>query len=269
MLKRLLIAFALLLVVVPAASAHQRYYVGVLKAPAASLPHPFIETIGNLEGSQCDTQDNVVRIILPEWYPANEYLSCAQAAAETGHRLILVVQYGNCWSIAQDKARLRQVLHTYPHAWAMSLGNEQELSFQGGLSCTPHKSETPRRYAQVWRALEPILHRRSPSTLRIAGEVSPWAGPTYLKAAAHYGLPGAQVFDYHPYPHASTARKRIKFVKLARTYHVQAWADEGLCGKDAWPNLGCVAGSTLEREGYVLAGEWYLAPGTASVGAGS
>jgi hypothetical protein len=89
-------------------------------------------------------------------------------------------------------ANVRRVLAYYARfAWAVSIGNEQELN-QGG------PGQTLREYALRWRALEPIVAALAPGAIRMAGEISP-SGWTYLKRAVRAGRLGAQLVAAHVY----------------------------------------------------------------------
>jgi hypothetical protein len=148
-----------------------------------------------------------------------EALPCVRGAWDAGYRVHLDIQYSNAWSIAQTVAYFRHVLSYYGRfAWAVSVGNEQEL-FQGGAG------KTGRQYAEAWRAVEPVVAELAPHAIRVAGEVSPW-GLSYLKGAVHAGLPGAQVLAVHVYNYPFHFRVPV-FEAWARTLHLPYWFTEG------------------------------------------
>jgi hypothetical protein len=142
----------------------------------------------------------VLRVIVtPLWGGLGshgETASCLRGATAAGYRVHLVIQYLNVWTVAQAAAYSKQVLSYYArYAWAVSIGNEQEL-YQGG------PGQTGAAYAADWRATEPIIAELAPKAIRVAGEISPW-GWQFLKRAVSAGLPGAQALAAHvyTYPH--------------------------------------------------------------------
>jgi hypothetical protein len=232
------------------------FILGFVAGLFASHAHAFTMADGNVQALNCNPHGHsAVRIILPEYFPVDYYLPCANNAVRHGHKLILVDQYRNCAPLRTDRARLRRMIRSYPHAWAIAIGNEQDLSAQGDIGCQPGANTTAAYYVRVWRNLIPILLKRSPHTLRVAGEVSPW-GIDFTTSILKDGLPHVQVISGHPYPQAVVYTPH-KFVGLAHHYHIQAWADEGMCGTGAWAYYGCTTPHTLCKEGYTLGGEWY------------
>jgi hypothetical protein len=161
-------------------------------------------------------------IVTPLWGGLGsngEAVPCLRAARAAGYRVHLVIQYSNLWNEVQTVGYFKQVLSYYGRfAWAVSIGNEQEL-FQGG------PGRTGPQYAEAWQALEPVVAQLAPQAIRVAGEISPW-GWTYLKRAVRAGLPGAQVLAAHVY----TYRFHFAipdFEDWVRSLHLRYWFTEG------------------------------------------
>jgi hypothetical protein len=168
----------------------------------------------------------VLRIIVP--YAGNTgALGCAQRAAAEGYRDYISIQYDNAWRPARVAAYYRRVLPQYaPYAWAVSLGNEQDLS-QGarpphgrsricarGQGCRP--STAGEDYRAVWNAVEPVIARLVPHAIRVYGETSPF-GFTFLKDSFRSGRArGAQAVGFHCYD--------VKGGGLRVVPQVAAWA---------------------------------------------
>lgn len=170
----------------------------------------------------------VLRVVIdPHHGPDGQALGCVQAAVAAGLRVHFAIEYSNRWPIAHDVAYFRRVLAYYaPYAWAISIGNEQELATTG-------VSESAARYAAVWRAVEPVVARLAPHAVRVAGEVSPWGLP-FLRAIYSQRLRGAQALSVHAY---ST---RLGFalndvLSWERATRLPLWVTEGLAGPHAWP----------------------------------
>jgi hypothetical protein len=170
----------------------------------------------------------VLRIVIAPVHGAQgQALGCVQAAVASGIRVNFAINYSNRWSIARDVAYFKSVLGYYaPYAWAVSVGNEQELR-QGGVS------ETAARYAAVWRAVEPVIAKLAPHAIRVAGEVSPWGLP-YLRAIYSYGLPGAQALAVHAYATA-LGFNLGQVLSWEHSTRLPLWVTEGLAGPHAWP----------------------------------
>jgi hypothetical protein len=193
---------------------------------------------------------SVLRVVVQTPYGQNgQALPCVRAARAAGAKLNLAIGYNNLWSTSRIVAYFRHVLALYgPYAWAISIGNEQELSAGKGASATPSG------YAAVWRAVEPVVARMAPQAIRVAGEVSPW-GFSFLRQAYASGLPGAQAIAVHPYA-ASFGFKLGAVLAWVHTTHLPLWATEGLTGPAAWnkPDLHPVPESQLA--GVTLASAW-------------
>jgi hypothetical protein len=133
----------------------------------------------------------VLRIIVPFW-GNGQAPTCASKAAAQGYRVYLSLQYNNRWSPARVAAYFRRTLPQYaPYAWAVSLGNEQDL-VQGGRA-------TGQNYRSVWNAVEPVLASVAPHAIRVYGETSPFGFP-FLQQSFQPGRPrGAQAIAFHCY----------------------------------------------------------------------
>jgi hypothetical protein len=168
----------------------------------------------------------VLRVILN---PGNYQLggiACARDAVAAGYRLHLVIQWWNPWTIAQVQTFFRTILAQLgPYAWAISIGNEQELSAGGpGI--------TGQAYSIVWKAVEPLVAAAAPNAIRVAGEISPW-GLHHLQAAYNSGLPGVQAVSAHPYK-LKGAFAIPDFISWAQSKHLPYWFDEGYLMPGVW-----------------------------------
>lgn len=231
--------------------------------PARALP--MLIGMGNVASIGCANLPlagtSYVRVIAGYQDSPTRMLSCAQAARSAGLRVLLVVQWGNRWSLAQIEQRFRDALRAYCNIrpFAVGIGNEQEGPWNDG------PPESGARYAALWRVLEPMVAHAFPHAIRVAGETSPW-GDTFMESAAAAGLPGAQAYAFHAYPTSGSGGLAAihRFVSNAQAHHVQAWADEGMCGPSVWMTFGCSTAAELTRDGFALAGEWYDATPVAS-----
>jgi hypothetical protein len=133
----------------------------------------------------------VLRIIVPYW-GSGQASTCAQKASAHGYRVYISLQYNNGWRPARIAAYFRRTLPQFAsYAWAVSIGNEQDL-VQGGR-------ETGEQYRSVWNAVEPILARIAPRAIRVFGETSPFGFP-FLEDSFRAGRPhGAQAIAFHCY----------------------------------------------------------------------
>ncbi len=133
----------------------------------------------------------VLRIIVPFW-GNGQAPTCASKAAAQGYRVYLSLQYNNRWSPARVAAYFRRTLPQYaPYAWAVSVGNEQDL-VQGGRA-------TGQNYRSVWNAVEPVLASVAPHAIRVYGETSPFGFP-FLQQSFQPGRPrGAEAIAFHCY----------------------------------------------------------------------
>jgi hypothetical protein len=133
----------------------------------------------------------VLRLIVPYRGRSNG-VACASRAAADGYRVYVSLQYSNAWSPARVAAYYRRTLPQYaPYAWAVSVGNEQDL-VQGAPA-------TGAKYRSVWNAVEPVVARVAPHAIRVYGETSPFGFP-FLEQSFLAGRPrGAQVIAFHCY----------------------------------------------------------------------
>ncbi len=172
---------------------------------------------------------SVLRIVVP-YRGVNNALGCVRQAAADGYRVYISLQYDNGWRPARVAAYVARTLPRYaPYAWAVSVGNEQDLaqgapaphgrstvcSRRGGrVSCRP--STAGEDYRAVWNAVEPILRRIAPRAIRVYGETSPFGFPfledSYLGGPAR----GAQAVAFHCYD--------VKNGGLSVVPQVAAWA---------------------------------------------
>jgi hypothetical protein len=151
---------------------------------------------------------SVLRLIVPYRSRSNA-VDCANRAAAEGYRVYVSLQYDNAWSPARVAAYYRRTLPQYaPYAWAVSVGNEQDL-VQGAPA-------TGARYRAVWNAVEPVLARIDPRAIRVYGEASPFGFP-FLEQSFRAGHPrGAQAIAFHCYD--------VKNGGLSVVPQVAAWA---------------------------------------------
>ena len=175
----------------------------------------------------------VLRIVVPE-YPSPNALRCVARAKTEGYHVYLSFQYGDLWSPARVAAYFARTLPPYaPYAWAVSVGNEQDIISnkrnltQGGhprearvCTGTGHRRHCARStgayYREVWDAAEPVVARLAPRALRVYGETSPW-GFAFLKQSFETKRPpGAQVVGFHCYD--------TKWGGLRVVPRVAAWA---------------------------------------------
>ncbi len=177
----------------------------------------------------------VLRVVVnPKYGATGSAVPCVQAAYQAGFRIHVVIQVWSSWRVKRDAAFFSRVLPYYaPYAWAVSIGNEQELAINSSLH--PRKRDTGltgRQYAAMWRAVEPIVARLAPHAIRVAGEVSPW-GLSYLQDALAAGLPGAQALAAHPDRVPYGLRISIA-LSVARQAGLPLWLTEGLNRPGSW-----------------------------------
>jgi hypothetical protein len=161
----------------------------------------------------------VLRLIVPYRGRSNG-VACASQAAAQGYRVYLSLQYNNAWRPAQVAAYFRRTLPLYsPYAWAVSVGNEQDL-VQGA-----HATGT--KYRAVWNAVEPILARTAPRAIRVYGETSPF-GFSFLQQSFQPRRPrGAQAIAFHCYDVKNGGLSVVPQVaKWAAGKHLPLWCSE-------------------------------------------
>jgi hypothetical protein len=151
---------------------------------------------------------SVLRIVVP-YRGGSHALACAEGAAADGYRVYLSIQYDNAWRPQRVAAYFRRTLAPYaPYAWAVSVGNEQDL-VQGAPGSGVN-------YRAAWNAVEPVLARLTPRAIRVYGETSPFGFP-FLEQSVRSGHPrGAQVIAFHCYD--------VKNGGLSVVPQVAAWA---------------------------------------------
>jgi hypothetical protein len=226
-----------------------------LNAPS---PQEFTVGMGNVQTLGCDNLPldgtSFVRVIAGFHDPVDRLLPCAEAAHAAGLRVMLVVQWGNGWTVAQIRQRFAEALSAYQpiQPFAVGVGNEQEGPWDDG------PQESGAQYAAIWRTVEPMVAAAFPHAIRVAGEISPW-GNHFMLDALQAGLPGAQALAVHAYPAASNPEgyTTAQFAQYAHEYGLPAWADEGLCGPHGWVGYGCTTADEFKHDGYSLAAEWY------------
>ena len=134
----------------------------------------------------------VLRLIVPSQGPSSG-VACASRAAAEGYRVYVSLQYSNAWRPARVAAYFRRTVPQYaPYAWAVSVGNEQDLAVQGGRA-------TGTRYRAVWNAVEPVLAHVAPRAIRVYGETSPFGFPFLQQSFVGSRPRGAQAIAFHCY----------------------------------------------------------------------
>ena len=189
----------------------------------------------------------VLRVVIPD-FPRPGALQCIARASAEGYHVYISLQYENAWSPKQVAAYYARTLPQYArYAWAVSLGNEQDLGGIPGQTLpqgvAPRKARvcagSGRRrhcwnnqgayYTLVWDAVEPVIARIAPHALRVFGEASPW-GFTFLKQTFETGRPrGVQAVSFHCY---DMKQKQVglrvvpRVAAWAGRYHLPLWCSE-------------------------------------------
>jgi hypothetical protein len=184
----------------------------------------------------------VLRVVLP-YYPSPKALLCVERAKAEGYHVYVSLQYDNAWSPTRVASYFARTLPPYaPYAWAVSVGNEQDIVSkqrlaQGAPRTARVCTGTGRRrrcqrsagayYRQVWNAVEPVLARIAPKALRVYGETSPW-GFTYLKDSFQTGRPrGVQAVAFHCYDTKYAGLRIVPLVAAwAGKYRLPLWCSE-------------------------------------------
>ncbi|HEX5193070.1 MAG TPA: hypothetical protein VFW09_09720 [Solirubrobacteraceae bacterium] len=174
----------------------------------------------------------VLRIVLP-YFPSPNALRCVERAKAQGYHVYVSLQYDNAWSPTRVASYFARTLPPYaPYAWAVSVGNEQDIGNDTDLpqGAPPRQARVctgtgPRRrcqrsagayYRRVWNAVEPVVARVAPNARRVYGETTPW-GFSFLKDSFQTGRPrGAQAVAFHCYD--------TKWGGLRAVPRVAAWA---------------------------------------------
>lgn len=240
--------------------ARRRMAIAPVARPVQVLPPPHLPTVGVANVPGCLTGSDpspyirmygaqILRVVVnPTWGAAGQALPCIRAAVADGVRFHLSIQYWTSWTITQQVAFFAQVLAYYgPYAWAVSVGNEQELGHHG-------LPQTPAQYAATWRATVPVIRSMDPPAILVAGEISPW-GESFLKSAYADGLPGVQAIAAHAY-WAPFCFSIPELEAWAAAHQLPLWFTEGLLGPDAW---GAPGDKTLQQlAGAAVADAWLL-----------
>jgi hypothetical protein len=257
-LRRLIAIGGVLAVAIVAAAAvnGNRSSPRVVHTVATASRHPLLE-IGNIPN--CRTGASPVRVlrhyharalravVTPDTFKLG-VMKCARSAVAAGYRVHLVIQWWDRWKDSRIESFFRSVLRRgQPRAWAVSIGNEQELRNHGGKH-----GITASAYARIWRRVEPIVASRAPHAVRVAGEISPWH-LTWLKQVFTHHLRGVQAVAGHPYafPHTWTPRA---FASFARSHHLPYWFDEGYKLRGVWQPK--YARSAHKLAGAAVLGAW-------------
>ena len=170
-------------------------------------------------------------------------LRCVKRAKAEGYHVYLSFQYHNAWSPARIASYFARTLPAYaPYAWAVSVGNEQDIVSTQHLAQGPPRTarvctgagrrrrcrrDAGAYYRQVWNAVEPVLARVAPKALRVYGETSPW-GFTFLKDGFATGRPrGAQAVAFHCYDTKWGGLRAVPGVAAwAAEHHLPLWCSE-------------------------------------------
>lgn len=179
----------------------------------------------------------VLRIVLPD-FPSPNALLCVERAKAEGYRVYLSMQYDNAWSPKRVASYFARTLPQYaPYAWAVSVGNEQDVRQEArpreARVCTGSGSRRRCRrsagayYRQVWNAVEPVVARAAAHAVRVYGEASPW-GFGYLKDSFQTGRPhGAQAAAFHCYDTKRGGLRTVPQVAAwAGSHHLPLWCSE-------------------------------------------
>lgn len=162
---------------------------------------------------------SVLRIIVPYWgsYQAPR---CAAEASARGYRVYVSLQYDNAWRPARVAAYFRRTVPLYaPFAWALSVGNEQDL-VQGGQGSAA-------KYRTVWNVVEPILARLAPRAIRVYGETSPFGFPFLQESFGTSRPRGAQAIAFHCYDVRNGGISVVPQVAAwAASKHLPLWCSE-------------------------------------------
>jgi hypothetical protein len=234
-----------------------RQPVAVAAAPV-TMTDPTLLGMGDVYALGCQNLPlrgaSVVRVVVGSYDDPQRWLACAESAKVAGYRVFVTIQYDNGWDIGYDAYRLSSVLALYaPYAWAVAVGNEEELPTTGD------SPQSGAQYATTWQLLEPIVASMAPDAIRVAGEVGPW-GMRFIRDAVAAGLPGAQALSGHVYPGDGANLDPAAFAQLARSAGLQPWATEGMCGPGAWTQYGCRPADQMQRNGFAVSLEWFVPP---------
>jgi hypothetical protein len=196
---------------------------------------------GDVNAFMQEHHATVLRMVVP-YRGRSSAVDCARKAAAQGHRVYVSLQYDNAWRPGQVATYFRRTLPQYaPYAWAVSVGNEQDLaqgapapygrsivcSSVGGGRRSCHPSTAGEDYRSVWNAVEPVLARLAPRAIRVYGETSPFGFP-FLRDSFAPGRPrGVQAIAFHCYDVKNGGLRVVPEVAAwAAAWHLPLWCSE-------------------------------------------
>jgi hypothetical protein len=142
---------------------------------------------------------NVLRVILsPQQGPAAAGIECIKTARAAGYKIYISFQFVNGWRPSQVASYFNRVLPAYaPFAWAVGVGNEQDLTSpssadQGTKALSGHGRTVGQNYRSDWDAAERVLVKRAPHAIRVYGDFSPWAFKAVEQGFAASRPPGCR-----------------------------------------------------------------------------
>ena len=145
-------------------------------------------------------------------------LESIKAAVSLGYKVYVTLALpAGTTSLAQKVQLITDHAAIYgPYVWAMSVGNEPELS-----------DSDPTHYRQVWDAVAPALARVAPHAIKVFGDASPW-GLGWLEAAWGDSRPvGVGAVGFHAYPTESGGLSVLPQVSAwAQSRGVPCWDSE-------------------------------------------
>jgi hypothetical protein len=210
-------AAAAALMIAPAAASARRPTWFAVSSESACLANR------NVNSFLRASHGNVMRLILaPQEAQVGAGIGCVEDAYAAGFRVYISLQFNNRLSPSQVAAYVGQVLPAYaPYVWAVGVGNEQDLSMttaygQGTRSLTRDGRTAGQNYRAVWNAVEPVLVKLVPRTIRVYGEFSPWGFSATEQGFAHGRPPGVQAIAAHCY--------HTKVGGLSQVPQAAAWA---------------------------------------------
>lgn len=206
-----------------AASAQAAALVGAANLPGCvtgslSNPRPFMEMF----------HAKLLRVVVSPSSDGGHAMPCISAAHAEGYKVMLSVQWPSGWKVTRVESFFSQELTLYGrYLNAVGVGNEQEIVPPGTSAA---------KYVTMWRAVEPIIKRKTPRAVRVGGEISPW-GFNSLKQELRLGLPGIQAVAVHTYKF-TFGFNFPQALALTRRYRLPLWATEGLRdGPLSWPSV--------------------------------
>ncbi len=170
-------------------------------------------------------QATVLRVIVNPTTFSRGAVRCTRTAEAEGYKVHIVIEWWNWMPTPAIVYFYQRVLAQTPWAWAVSVGNEQEIGIGGAPL-------SPRQYASVWRAVEPVVAAEAPQAIRVAGEVAPWS-TVFFEDIAYDKLPGVEALSAHVYTRWSPVPPS-NFLVVAARHQLPCWFDEGLQVPGAW-----------------------------------